>query len=85
MAAEPFGISNPKGNNRDLVISAVDAEGCKKQIAFLKPGESYRSSKPNVTVEEKPRPPRLMLDAEGNLARDTRPGGPTFRQRNRAR
>lgn len=61
MGSEPFVIINPKGNNRDLIVECRSQSGDRTiRLAFLKPGQSYRPEKENITVRSVRRP--LLLD-----------------------
>lgn len=77
MAAEPYSISNPKNNNKDLAVFFYDAKGAKRQIALVRPGQSYRPEKQLVWVEQRARPAKLEISQSGEVSTDTRPGGPT--------
>lgn len=60
MGSEQIIISNPKGNNRHLRITAVSKkDGRILQLATLKPGKSYRADKDSFTVTEF-KPPVLL-------------------------
>ena len=67
MGREPFSITNPKGNNRDLIIEAVGQSGLKIRLAFLKPGDSFRSEKEDITVRAVRRPMTLEFMLEDGV------------------
>jgi hypothetical protein len=67
---EPFIISNPRENNRVLVIEATGQSGQKLSLARLQPGESYRVEKERVTLRAVKRPSSLeaTLQSDGTYA-----------------
>lgn len=77
MSSEPYSISNPKQNNKDLAVFCYDSKGSKRQIALVRPGQSYKPEKQLVWVEQRSRPLKLQMSPTGELSADTRPGGPT--------
>jgi len=72
MSAENFFISNPKGNNVDLEVTFISAQGNKKKLIIVHPGETAKIEKKEVGVRELPRPERLELNASGEYVKDTR-------------
>ncbi len=74
MAAEDFIISNPKGNNRDLLITFQGQDGARKKFKTLRPGEACRCDKRQVGIEAVVRPPRLLLLEDGSYVADSRKG-----------
>lgn len=61
MASEGFVISNPKTNNKDLVLTYETKSGEHKKLKTLRPGEAYTCDRRNLTVTEVVRPPRLVF------------------------
>lgn len=76
MSSQPYVVHNPAGNNRDLAVFSVELGGQRRQIALLRPGDSFNPQHSTVQVEQRQRPPRLEMAPDGTLRRDQRPGGP---------
>jgi hypothetical protein len=56
MGSERPLVSNPKGNNRNLLVTATGQSGRTIRLALLKPGESFRPEKAEFSVKEVARP-----------------------------
>jgi hypothetical protein len=76
VASEGFLVSNPKGNNKDLVLSYETKSGEHKKLKTLRPGEAYTCDRKNLTVVEVARPPRLLLVGD-TLVADPRKVNPS--------
>ena len=62
MGRDPFYISNPKGNNRDLIVETVGQSGKVIRLAYLKPGQNFASEKDTVSVRTVRRPVTLEFE-----------------------
>ena len=70
MSSEGFTVTNPRNNNRDLVIKFKSRNGTEKKLETLRPGETCRIDKRFITIEEVARPPRLLLCNDGSVVLD---------------
>ena len=80
-SSEPYLISNPKENNRDLLVTFVNARGETKNLALLRPGESVRSDRADVRVQERHRPAQLLVEPDGTVRPDNQRRGPLMRRK----
>jgi hypothetical protein len=70
MSSEGVRISNPKGNNRDFLVSFLGLTCDRKKFATVKPGHSVLCDKKYIIVEEVMRPARITVGRDGSVEPD---------------